>query len=604
QGQIRSGQDYHSFANPHEARVTHLDLELVTDFEKKILKGAATLTVERVFDGAHEVVLDTRDLDIQDVMARTASGEWRQTYYRLEDSDPNLGAALVVDLPAGSAEQTIRIRYRTSPAASGLQWLSPAQTAGKVHPFLFTQSQAIHARSWIPLQDTPGVRMTYEAVVKTPPELLAVMSAANEPGAARDGEYEFSMPQAIPSYLIALGVGDLVFAPMGERTGVYAEPSLLDAAAREFVDTEQMLITTERMYGPYRWGRYDLLILPPSFPFGGMENPRLSFITPTVIAGDKSLVSLIAHELAHSWSGNLVTNSAWRDLWLNEGFTSYLESRIMEEVYGKARADMENVLSYQTVMQEIEELPEASEILAIDMRGKDPDEVFSNIPYTKGQLFLAWLEHAFGRERFDEFLVQYFDEFAFQSIATETFIKYLRTNLLDTNPGVVSTDQIKHWIFSPGMPADTIVPESDAFALVAALSNSWLAEEISAGDIDTREWTVHEWRYFLNNLPAKLSPAQLAELDSSFGLTQSTNNEVAHSWLLIAVRNDYAPAYERLEDYLVIIGRRKLITPLYEELVKTDKGRAFAERVYAIARPGYHSIAVGTVDTIFSGDTG
>ncbi len=595
-----AGYDHHSYANPHEALVRHLALDLTADFEQQVLKGYVVLDVDRVVDNAHELILDTRDLDIQDVSVRRDDG-WRQTYYRLEEPDPNLGSALVIDLPENQYSLQLRIRYRTSPSASGLQWLTPAQTAGKQHPFLFTQSQAIHARSWIPLQDTPGVRVTYEAVIRTPSDLLAVMSAENEPNTPRDGEYSFSMPQPIPAYLIALGIGDLVFEAMGERTGVYAEPGLVEAAAAEFADTEQMLITTEQMFGPYRWGRYDLLILPPSFPFGGMENPRLSFITPTVIAGDKSLVSLIAHELAHSWSGNLITNAAWRDLWLNEGFTSYLESRIMEEIYGPDRAAMEDVLGYQRVMQEIEELPESAEVLAIDLRGKDPDDVFSNIPYTKGQLFLTWLEHEYGRERFDSFLRQYFDAFAFQSIKTETFLKYLQKNLIDAQPGVVSMSEIKQWVFGPGMPASVVVPESDAFERVAALSERWQSGEITASEIDTSNWTVHEWRYFLNNLPQRLTEAQLDDLDSSFSLTQSRNNEVAHSWLLIAVRNEYAPVYERLEDYLVSIGRRKLIVPLYEELAKTIEGREFARRVYAIARPGYHPLAVRTVDGILSG---
>jgi leukotriene-A4 hydrolase len=377
---IQEGKDYHSFANPEEVKVTHLGLDLNVDFDKHILSGEVELSFERINENANQLILDTRDLDIHDI-----SFNGKSIPFELEKSDSFLGAALKIELPVEA--EKISIRYNTSPNASGAQWLTPAQTAGKKHPFLFTQAQAIHARSFIPLQDSPQVRVTYNATIRTPKALLAVMSASNDPDTERDGVYEFSMPQPIPAYLIALAVGDLQFKAMGARTGVYAEPALLDAAAAEFEDTESMLIATEGTYGPYRWDRYDLLILPPSFPFGGMENPRLSFITPTVIAGDKSLVSLIAHELAHSWSGNTVTNATWRDLWLNEGFTTYLTYRIMQMVYGDARYAMESVLGQQDLQADIDSLPDKDEILAIDLRGRDPDVVFSNIPYEKGALF-------------------------------------------------------------------------------------------------------------------------------------------------------------------------------------------------------------------------
>ncbi|MCP4235881.1 MAG: aminopeptidase, partial [Aestuariibacter sp.] len=407
--EIKSGVDYHSLSNPGEMKVTHLDLDLTADFDAKRLKGSVTLTFDKLAADASELVLDTRELDIQSV---SANGE--SLAFTLDEADPELGAALRIQVPDGINQVTVS--YQTSPQASGVQWLTPAQTAGKQHPFLFTQAQAVHARSFIPLQDSPQVRVTYTAKIKTPEELLAVMSASNDPDTPRDGEYDFTMPQPIPSYLIALAIGDLQFKAMGERTGVYAEPALLDAAAEEFEDTESMLEVTEQTYGAYSWDRYDLLILPPSFPFGGMENPRLSFITPTVIAGDKSLVSLIAHELAHSWSGNTVTNATWRDLWLNEGFTTYLTYRIMEMVYGHDRYRKEAVLGYQDLTDDVAALPENDEILAIDLRGRNPDDVFSNIPYEKGALFLRELEQKVGRAEFDKFLVNYFQHFAFKSI--------------------------------------------------------------------------------------------------------------------------------------------------------------------------------------------
>ncbi|MED5236213.1 MAG: M1 family metallopeptidase [Pseudomonadota bacterium] len=582
---IASGVDYHSFANPNEIRVTHLSLDLTANFESKQLVGEVTLDVERTKPENNTLVLDTRALEIERV-----SVEGESVPFEMGETDPDLGTPLTITLP--SAANSVTVAYSTSPEASGVQWLTPAQTAGKKHPFLFTQAQAVHARSFIPLQDSPQVRVTYDATIKTPESLLAVMSASNDPTTERDGEYEFNMPQPIPSYLIALAIGDLEFKAMGERTGVYAEPALLESAAKEFEDTEAMLEVTEETYGPYQWDRYDLLILPPSFPFGGMENPRLSFITPTVIAGDKSLVSLIAHELAHSWSGNTVTNATWRDLWLNEGFTTYLTYRIMEMIYGHDRFKKEAVLGYQDLENDVAALEENDEILAIDLRGRNPDDVFSNIPYEKGALFLREIEHKIGRENFDAFLMQYFKDFAFKSITTDTFIAYLDDTLLKQYPDKLDANRIHTWIFEPGIPEGAPHPESDAFTKIDDTRSAWLSGDVKAADIETAQWTVHEWLYFLNNMPESLSEAQLAELDSAFSLTSTKNNEIAHSWLMIAVQNNYQPAYDRLYSYLVSIGRNKLVKPLYRELSKTPEGKAFAKRAFEEAKPGYHPLTV------------
>ena len=582
---IASGVDYHSFANPNEIRVTHLSLDLTANFESKQLVGEVTLDVERTKPENNTLVLDTRALEIQRV-----SVEGESVPFEMGETDPDLGTPLTITLP--SAANSVTVAYSTSPEASGVQWLTPAQTAGKKHPFLFTQAQAVHARSFIPLQDSPQVRVTYDATIKTPEALLAVMSASNDPTTERDGKYEFNMPQPIPSYLIALAIGDLEFKAMGERTGVYAEPALLESAAKEFEDTEAMLEVTEETYGPYQWDRYDLLILPPSFPFGGMENPRLSFITPTVIAGDKSLVSLIAHELAHSWSGNTVTNATWRDLWLNEGFTTYLTYRIMEMIYGHDRFKKEAVLGYQDLENDVAALEENDEILAIDLRGRNPDDVFSNIPYEKGALFLREIEHKIGRENFDAFLMQYFKDFAFKSITTDTFIAYLDDTLLKQYPDKLDANRIHTWIFEPGIPEGAPHPESDAFTKIDDTRSAWLSGDVKAADIETAQWTVHEWLYFLNNMPESLSEAQLAELDSAFSLTSTKNNEIAHSWLMIAVQNNYQPAYDRLYSYLVSIGRNKLVKPLYRELSKTPEGKTFAKRAFEEAKPGYHPLTV------------
>ncbi|WP_223668921.1 M1 family metallopeptidase [Kangiella shandongensis] len=592
---VSSRIDEHSYGNLNEVQLQHLDLDLTVNFEEKELQGHVDISFKRLKDDVTRLDLDTRDIDIEKSQI-WSNDTWQDTTFELAEKDPVLGSKLSIALDDKTTK--VRVFYNTQPQASGLQWLTPEQTAGKEHPFVYSQAQAIHARSFIPIQDSPSVRVTYNANLKTPKELLAVMSAFNEPDTELDGDYHFEMPQAIPPYLIALGVGHLEFKPMSDRTGVYAEPSLLDASVAEFEDTEEMVKVTEEMYGPYRWGRYDLLILPPSFPFGGMENPRLSFITPTVIAGDKSLVNLIAHELAHSWSGNLVTNATWRDFWLNEGFTSYVENRIMEELYGEKRAVMEKALAVQDLRHEVKELPKHYTVLNVNLEGNDPDDAFSGVPYVKGQMFLVYLEKKFGRDVFDEFLVDYFNNHAFQSLTTQEFEKYLKENLLDKHPGVVSMEQVTTWLHEPMLPEMMPNPTSDAFTTINSETQSWLADEARLDDLGTDEWTVHEWLHFINNLPEDLAQERMKQLDETFGLTDSTNNEIAHAWLLLSLKAGYDAVMPRLETYLVSIGRRKLIVPLYKQLMETEEGAVFAKRVYDIARAGYHPLAQGTLDEI------
>ncbi len=590
-------EDFHSYANPGDVRVRHIDLDWDVLFDQKTLRGTAVLTVERVSANKQApLILDSRALIITRVETSTDGTNYAPATFTVGAVDKILGASLTVPLPEKATR--VRIHYSTDPGASGLQWLDPSQTAGKKDPFVFTQSQAIHARSWIPLQDTPQVRVTYFARVRTPRNLLAVMSAENDPHTARDGDYQFTMRQPIPSYLIALAVGDLSFRALGPRTGVYSEPSVVEKAASEFSDTEKMVRATEKLYGPYRWGRYDLLILPPSFPFGGMENPRLTFATPTILAGDKSLVALVAHELAHSWSGNLVTNATWRDFWLNEGFTVYLEGRIQEAVYGKARAQMEAVLARRELEEEMATLDDRDEILHVDLKGRDPDAGFTGVPYEKGALFLRHLEATFGRARFDRFLRGYFDHFAFQSITTEQFLEYLRKNLLDRYPNLAARVPVDEWINKPGLPPSAPKAESQAFSLVERQAKSWLKGEVAAARIPVTKWTTQEWLHFLRSLPQQLERQKMAELDQAFRLTQSGNSEIAFQWLMMSIRNAYEPAYPRLEEFLTTIGRRKFIKPLYEELAKTPEGKERALLVYRRARPLYHPIAVTSIDDV------
>lgn len=588
--------DRFSYAQPHLVRITELELDLALDFGRRQLSGTATYTLNWRSDDGETLVLDSRDLHIYQVQGYQ-DDRWVPLEYALAKPDPVFGSKLSIVSP--EQHPRIRVEYTTSPTASGLQWLTPAMTAGGKTPFMFSQSQQIHARSWVPLQDTPQVRFTYTAQIRAPQEVMVLMSADNDPQAERDGEYRFNMPQPIPSYLLAIAAGDLVFKPISERSGVWAEPSAVDAAVAEFADTETMIAVTEKLYGPYRWGRYDMLVLPPSFPYGGMENPRLSFITPTVIVGDKSLVSLIAHELAHSWSGNLVTFAAPHEGWLNEGFTSYVESRIVEELYGTGQVAMERTIARNALRVKYAEIEPELELLAPEPGVlATPDESSSATIYTKGAWFLQFLEERFGRDVFDPFLRGYFDHFAFQSITNSAFLDYLKQHLLEPYPGRVRMSEVEGWLFQPGIPAQAPVTRSQRFSAVDQAREQWLMQgELPQAEL-TQAWVTQEWVYFLEGMPATLEAAQLAALDAAYGFTGTANGEIAQRWYPLSIRSDYVAARPAIANFLRDVGRRKLIMPSYRALVATPTGLAFAQQIFERARPGYHPITTGSVDTV------
>jgi aminopeptidase N len=579
--------DPHSYAEPNRVRVRHVSLELALDFQRRCAEGSARLDLERTERSA-PLKLDVRALDVLGVTG-SAGGKRK---FLVGREHPSLGSALTIELADG--DESVTVHYKTAPSAQAMQWLEPAQTRGGNHPFLFTQGQAILTRTWIPLQDSPGVRVTYEARVRAPEDLTVVMSA-EQLGRDAQGAWRFRMAEAIPPYLIALACGALEFRPISQRCGAWAEAGVVDAAASEFADVEAMLAAAERLFGPYRWGRYDLLILPPSFPYGGMENPRLTFLTPTILAGDRSLVALVAHELAHSWSGNLVTNATWRDFWLNEGFTVYIENRLMEEVFGTGRAAMEQVLARAELEEELAGMQPRDTVLHIDLAGRHPDDGFSGVPYEKGALFLRRLEQIVGRETFDAFLRGWFDAHAFRSVTTSTFLAWLDQRLLAPAPALAAQIDVDAWMNAPGLPADAPRANSDALARVEAAVTEWRAGR-AAAQLDTTDWVTQQWQHFLAVLPADVDAEGLEQLDAAFELTASGNSEILCAWLELSIQKGYAPGEAALEPFLMRVGRRKFLTPLYKALLASPGGRERALELYGRARPRYHAVATKTLD--------
>ena len=580
----------HSFSNSDSVKLQHMYLNLKVDFNKRILKGKAVLTIENT-SNSRFLILDTRQLDIEDVLLEdSVSAAWS-----LGEETPIIGRALVIEI--GKLTKKVAVYYKTHPDAEAIMWLSAEQTLGKKHPFMFTQSQAILARTWVPCMDVPAVRYTYSADIECDKAYLPLMSASNNFKKNGTGKYHFEMPQPIPSYLMALAVGNIEFQSLSANSGVFAEPEMLKKAANEFSELPAMVAAASKLYGEYAWGRYDILVLPPSFPFGGMENPRLTFATPTVIAGDKSLVSLVAHELAHSWSGNLVTNRTWEDFWLNEGFTVYFEDRIMEAVYGKPYADMLMALSVGELNHTLETLMKdgpGDTKLKLNLKNRNPDDGVSDIAYIKGAMFLKYLEGLYGRKVFDDFLNAYFNHFKWQTVTTEEFIVYFN-NHMSKWPKI--KPDLNEWIYEVGLPSTCPKVVSTELNRVEAMANS-INTEKSLKSLDTSGFTTQHWMHLLRSLDADSIKGLMQDLDTQYNLSKSTNSEIQCDWYLLCISNYYSAADPYLEAYLMSVGRRKFLEPIYERLASSKEGLEKGRQLYKKAEKGYHAVSRNTIKDI------
>jgi leukotriene-A4 hydrolase len=574
--------DPHSYNDTTQPDIGNLDWKARVDFASRTLEAEATLTLTRPAAGPLD--LDTRELTI----ASVTDDAGKPLAFELGAAEPILGARLRVSLPAGT--KTLRIRYRTAATASALQWLTPAQTSGGREPYLFSQCQPTHARSIVPLQDSPRVRFTYSAEMTVPKQLRALMAAAFiERREQPDGAIErYHMPQPIPSYLFAFAVGDLASRELGPRSRVWAEPSVVEAAAWEFAGVDTMLTTAEAMFGPYEWDRFDVLTMPQSFPYGGMENPRLTFLTPTLLAGDRSMVSVLAHELAHSWTGNLVTN-AWGDhFWLNEGFTVFAERRIQEALEGAEVCALHTALGRRHLDQAVERFSDHPELtkLHTNLAGVDPDDAYSEVPYEKGFLFLRTLEEAVGRDTFTKYLRRYVEAFRFKSITTEDFVAFTEREL----PGAFAKVDAAAWLDGAGVPGNAPAAHSSKLEQLQRLGTELPAKAVAQG------WTPTEWSLYLESLPRDLAAAKCAELDERFQLTASRNYEVLVSWLALAAEAGYKPVLSRVEAVLGQVGRMKYLKPLYLGLCKRPESRAMARRTFERCKAGYHPIAAQVIE--------
>ncbi len=576
--------DPHSYVDADQPRPERFRLRLTVDFERKCLAGEVALAFAAPASGTLD--LDTKGLTLHQVRSQ----EGKAVPFELDPEEPVLGRRLRLSLPAGTREVTLR--YETSPDAIGLQWLAPEQTAGGRHPFLFSQCQSIHARTVVPLPDSPRVRLSYEAELTVPEGLAAVMSAGpagDSPGpAAGTRTFRFDMPQPIPTYLLALAVGRLESRDLSPRSRVWAEPETLPAAAHEFAEIEGMITRAEALFGPYDWDRYDMLVLPPSFPYGGMENPRMTFLTPTLLSGDRSLVDVVVHELAHSWTGNLVSNATIDHFWLNEGFTVWAERRILEALHGPETAALAWAIGESALGESVERFGLSSPLtrLRTDLAGLDPDDAFSSIPYEKGSRFVVLLEQAAGRERWDRFMRDYMARFRFTSITTEEFTDFLEARL----PGVAARVRAQRWLYEPGLPENAPVFRSPVIESLKALAQGFPGGARPKPE-EAAHWTPAELLVYLQHLPRELDAASCAWLDETLKLDRRGNHEILVEWLALAAGSDYEPAFARIREVLTRVGRMKYLRPLYKALGRHARTRALAREVFAAASPRYHNLS-------------
>ena len=582
--------DPHSFYVATQPKARRLRLKLAVDFAAHRIQGEVGLEFGRAISGPLD--LDSKGLEI---LAVQVPGHG-PIPWELGAPDPILGQRLRLEVPEGAEE--VVVRYLTAPDAMALQWLEPQQTEGKAAPFLFSQCQQIHARTLVPCQDTPVVRVAYTAEVTVPEGLTAVMSAGPAGDTATgDGRhtFRFTMPQPIPSYLLALAVGRLEARDLSGRSRVWAEPEVVEAAAWEFAGVEDMIAKAEGLFGPYPWDRYDMLVLPPSFPYGGMENPRMTFLTPTLLAGDRSLVDVVAHELAHSWTGNLVTNASMEHFWLNEGFTVWAERKILRTLHGDDAAALGWAMGQKALEDSLARFKAEPHltVLRMHLEGIDPDDAFSSIPYEKGARLVAALEREVGEERFHHFLRDYMDAFRFTSLTTEQFCHFVEEKL----PEALEAVNARAYLDQPGLPDSAPEFHSAQLDALTALAEGW-PRGLRPGAPQLAAWKPSELLVYLQKLPRKLTAADCAWLDGNLQLMGRGNHEILVEWLTLAAAADYEPAFPRIREVLSRVGRMKYLRPLYGALAATARTRALAREIFAAASPGYHGLSRRVVQSV------
>ncbi|KAK8081894.1 leukotriene A-4 hydrolase/aminopeptidase [Apiospora saccharicola] len=563
----------------------HTTVNFKINFEKQRLEGSVSLDLESLTDKeSNEIILDTTSLDISSVKLNAADLKWE-----LKQAVAPYGSPLHITVPEGAQKGAVvklDIAVTTTKDCTGLQWMTPAQTGNKKHPYVYSQCQAILARSILPCQDTPDVKSTFTFNITSPlPVVASGVPVPSDNSGEGERLFRFEQKVPIPSYLFALASGDIATAPIGKRSVVAAGPEAIKAAQWELEDDmDKFLDVAQNLIFDYQWGEYNVLVLPPSFAYGGMENPIFTFATPTIISGDRQNVDVIAHELSHSWSGNLVTSCSWEHFWLNEGWTTYLERRIGAAIHGGPQFDFSAIIGWKALEDTVKLFGEDHEFtkLIISHKGVDPEDAFSTVPYEKGFHFLWYLERLVGREQFDKFIPHYFQTWARKSLDSyefkATFLNYFNEHGTDEIKQKVAQIPWEEKFHQPGLPPK---PEFDTSYVDScmALAEKWKSSDYKPGLKDIESFNSNQTLVFLQavqDFSPCLSVERAQLLGSAYNISSSKNVELKTAYYGISLRAGDRDAFPGIVELLGEVGRMKFVRPLYRQLVKLDRDLAVA----------------------------
>lgn len=578
--------DPSTFSNYYEFKVNETVLNFDIDFSKKKVSGDVTFDLISKNSDLKEIWLDTSYLIIHSITIND-----QPTKSTLNERTEPLGSRLNITLPSSTSNITLRILFETTSKCTALQFLEKEATDGKSAPYLFSQCQAIHARSLFPCFDTPSIKSPYKMSVKSPyPSLMSGREVSSE----TTDIYKFNQPIPIPSYLISLASGDITLKPIGPRSSVFCESINVDKCKYEFEnDMENFIVTAESLVFSYEWDKYNALVLPLSFPYGGMENPNITFVTPTLISGDRENVDVLAHELSHSWSGNLVTNCSWEHFWINEGWTVYLERRIQGQLHGQKVRDFSGIIGWIDLENSITSMGKSADKFSTLVQnlanGVDPDDSFSSVPYEKGYNLLYHIENTVGIEQFNKFIPYYFNNFKYKSLDTYQFLDCLY-DFFKSQKHQLDTIDWETWLFKPGMPPQKPNFDTSLVNECYNLADKWFNAIINNESLDQFEandisnFSANQSVVFLDTLSSfnkaddfhwsnhKNALKELSDKYSTY--SNSKNCEVIFRWFILQVGGHNPNFYDQLGDWLGTVGRMKFVRPGYLILNDVDHDKA------------------------------